>query len=161
MNVLDSYFWSATGVLYFLAVALCIGRKPRGPKPTPPEVLEYEAWVREQLADLYRERAERVEAAFAPNYRLSEISIERHQPFARWVQLLPNGDVRVADCLFQSKQAFQAVARDEKNTERAVVSGNGDGRLGIVCYGVSYQALWTGNEWLVQEMQTGRLEVAP
>lgn len=66
MNALNSYFWATSGVIYFIAVILCIGRKSRRPQPTPPEVLEYEAWVKDQLKELYRERAERVEAAFAP-----------------------------------------------------------------------------------------------
>jgi hypothetical protein len=147
-----------SGAIYFLAVVLCIGRRPRPPKPTPPEVLEYEAWVREQLAELYRERAERVEAAFAPQHLLGIVA-EKHHAFARWIQLLPNGEVRLAGKAFHAKESFQAVARDDTNIERAVVKGNGDDRLYIVSHGVSYQAIWTGAEWRVQETQTAQLEV--
>src|SRR5262249_12331827 len=88
LSGLNSYFWTVSGGIYFLAVVLCIGRKPRPPKPTPPEVLEYEAWVREQLAELYRERAERVETAFAPRHLLDTVA-QKHRGFERWIQLLP------------------------------------------------------------------------
>ena len=157
MSVLNSYFWSATGVIYFLAVVLCIGRKPRRPKPTPHEVLAYEAWVRDQLTELYRERAERVEAAFAPQHLLREVVATKDHEFARWIHLSPKGELRVADSVFNPKETFQAIARDDKDTDRAVVSANGDGRLYIVCHGASYQAIWTGTEWQVEEIQPQQL----
>ena len=159
MNVLNSYFWTATGVIYFLAVVLCIARKARGPKPTPPEVLEYEAWVRDQLTELYRERAERVEAAFAPRRLLTSVAAENMHRFAQWIQILPKGEVRVGDRAFHASEPFQAIARDDSNTDRAVVSAHGDGRLCIICDRVSYQAIWTGTEWRVEEIQSRQLEI--
>lgn len=157
MNVLRSPFWIATALIYIVAVMYCIRRKPRPGKPTPRAVLEYEEWVKDQLDQLYRERAERVEAAFAPRVLINHVIDEMRHAFTGWVDLSSDGEIRVADKLFQANDAFQVVARDEFNTDRAVVTGKGNGGVWIQSHGVLYSAFWTGSNWQVEEVQPKKI----
>jgi hypothetical protein len=72
---------------------------------------------------------------------------------------LPAAEVRVAGKIFQAAERFQAVARDDRNIDTAIVTANGDGRLWIASHGVLYGATWTGSDWQVEELQPGQISV--
>jgi hypothetical protein len=158
LKTLLSPFWIATGLIYTASVLCCLWRKPRQGKPTPKAVLEYEEWAKSQLELLYQERAERVEAAFLPRLFQDGTVTERLYAFRRWVELSSGGAIRVAGKLFHADASFRVVAKDERETDRAVVTCHGDGVVCILSQGVSYSAMWSEGKWQVEE--SPRKEIA-
>ena len=70
-------------------------------------------------------------------------------PFAGWVELLPDGRVRVADQTFSLKESCKVVARDTRNLPRAGVICEGSG-VRISSHGQVFLARFQATHWIVE-----------
>ena len=108
-------------------------------------------WAIKEFSDLHSRRVQRVRQALASstNSGWTDQSSTAAYPFSGWVDLMPNGMLKIAGEAFSPHQVFQVAARDESNIPRARVSCKGTGEIFIFSHGQAFRAEFRDQQWAI------------
>ena len=110
-----------------------------------------------ELHELNSRRVDQVREALAkasPSDQWGAPYPKAEFPFSAWVELLVNGNIKIAGQLLAPGEKFSVTTKDENNIPRASVASNGTGVLEIHSHGEDFRARFTPQGWSVERVPT-------
>lgn len=110
--------------------------------------------LRRELIELNARRAQRVLQALASSTESAwqQPAASPGYPFTGWIDLLPDGSVRVAGQILRPTNAFSITARDDNHIPRATATADGSGTVVIQSHGQAFVARYQAGAWETQSM---------